>query len=263
MKIALGLLAIVVLSLGCEGRDPLVTLRNEEAIIVPPPPPPPPEVRTMGERRLFGTMPVANRFQDPLMTFTGTGWFAFANSNDRYPNIARLVGPSPTQTPFVKISGEDNPTGATLLGQLKTATTSLHAEVWLGRDGDAASFESVEVALAGLFVGGEGSVVFQQDDASRTVIDGRTWTRFTADLDEGPVGWAYLIAGDTDTENTLYIGGPAAVDLDLGAGAALVSSPKRAMTAREKQLVTLVQEKTRTLAGPTTTRPAPVPGIPR
>lgn len=261
---AVGLVIVVGLALtGCEGRDPLVSVKNAEAVIVPPAPPTPPEVRTLGTRRLFGTMPVANRLQDPLMTFTGTGWFAFANSNDRYAVVARQVGASPTQTPFVKMVGADNPTGATLLGQLKTATTALHVEVWLGRDGDAASFDSVDLLLAGLFVAGENAVPLALDDASRTVIEGRTWARFTADLDEGPVGWAYLMAGDNDNDATLYVGGPVAVDLDVGAGAAIVSSSKRALTTRERRLITALQEKTRTLASPPSTRPAPLPGMAR
>ena len=260
----LGLVASAALcSVGCEGRDPLVTLRNQEAVIVPPPPPPPPpvpEVRTLGTRRLFGTMPIDNRFQDPLMTFSGTGWFAFANANV-YPTVVRQVGASPTQTPFVKMAGADNPSGVTLLGQLKTTTTALHTEVWLGRDGDAAGFESVEVSLAGLFVSGEQIVALQQDEASHTVIEGRTWSRFTADLSEGPVGWAYLMATDTDAAATLYFGGPTAVDLDVGAGAAIVSSSKRALTANEKRLIAMVQEKTRTLAPPASARPTPFPGM--
>ena len=44
-----------------------------------------------------------------------------------------------------------------------------------------------------------------QDEASRTIVDGRTWIKMTADLDQGPVGWAYLFASDNDIASTLYV----------------------------------------------------------
>lgn len=259
-------LAVVVTTLtACEGRDPLISQRNEDAVIVPPPPPPPPEVRTLASKRLFGTLPIENRFEDPLLTFSGSGWFGFANDFNSYPVMVRQVGSSPTQTPFLRIAAEDNPSGATIIGQVKTATTPLHVELWVGRDGDGASFETMDVSLAGLFVqGGEGAIPLEADEASRVDVKGRTWIKFSADVDSGPVGWSWLLASDTDASNTFYVGGPAAVDLDVTTpGAALRLSSKRAITASEKRMIAEVQEKTRTFAAKRDARPAALPGIPR
>jgi hypothetical protein len=258
-------LAVVVNTVACEGRDPLISQKNEDAVIVPPPPPPPPEVRTLSSKRLFGTLPIENRFEDPLLTFSGSGWFGFSNDFNSYPVMVRQVGASPTQTPFLRIAAEENPAGATVIGQVKTATTPLHVELWVGRDGDGASFDTMDISLAGLFVqGGEGAVALQADDASRVDVNGRTWMKFTADLDSGPVGWSWLLASDTDASNTFYVGGPAAVDLDVTTpGAALRLSSKRAMTASEKRMIAEVQEKTRTLSAKRDVRPAPLPGVPR
>lgn len=263
--LVISLLLAAVATLGaCQGRDPLISQLNEDAVIEPPPPPPPPEIRTLGERRLFGTLPIENRFEDPLLTFTGTGWFAYSDSFNEYPTIKRQVGASPTQTPFVKIVGPETPSGTVLLGQVKTTTAPMHLEMWVGRDGDGASFDSVDVVLAGVFAGqGEGGVEFVADESTRTSVEGRTWVKFTADVDSGPVGWSYVIAGDSVRENTVYFGGAAAVALDANANTALHALPKRALTAKERALVEATQERTRTLAAPRRdTRPSPLPGVP-
>lgn len=262
-------LALVIVTLGagsaCEGRDPLVAQRNDDAVIEPPPPPPPPAVRTLGTTRLFGTLPIENRFEDPLLTFSGSGWFGFSNDFNSYPVMVRQVGASPTQTPFLRVAAEDNPAGATVIGQVKTATTPLHVELWVGRDGDGASFETMDVSLAGLFVqGGEAAVQLVADEASRVDVKGRTWMKFTADIDSGPVGWSWLLASDTEAGNTFYVGGPAAVDLDVVTpGAALRLASKRTITASEKRMIGEVQEKTRTFAAKPAARPAALPGVPR
>ena len=258
-------LALVVSTVACEGRDPLIQQKNDDAIIEPPPPPPPPEVRTLSSKRLFGTMPIENRFLDPLITFSGSGWFGFANDFNSYPVMVRQVGASPTQTPFLRIAAEENPAGATVIGQVKTATTPLHVELWVGRDGDGASFDTMDISLAGLFVqGGEAAVPLVADEASRSDVNGRTWMKFTAQLDSGPVGWSWLLASDTNTSNTFYVGGPVAVDLDAATpGTALRLASKRAITASEQRMNAEVQEKTRTFASTPDARPAALPGIPR
>lgn len=261
-------LSLVVATLGttaCEGRDPLIAQRNEDAVIPPPPPPPPPEVRTLSSKRLFGTLPIENRFEDPLLTFSASGWFGFANDFNSYPVMVRQVAASPTQTPFLRIGAAENPAGVTVIGQVKTATTPLHVEVWIGRDGDGASFDTMDISLAGLFVqGGEGAVPLAADEASRVDVEGRTWMKFTADLDSGPLGWSWLLASDTDASNTFYVGGPAAVDLDVTTpGAALRLASKRAITEREQRMIAEVQEKTRTFSAKRDVRPAALPGVPR
>ncbi len=261
--LACALLGATVVT-GCQGRDPLVA-RNDDATVTPPPPP---HVRALQHKKLFGTMPVDNRFQDPLVTFTGTGWYGFSNDFRSYGDIERVVAPSPTQTPFLLMSKSGNPQGATVIGQLKSSTKPLHVEVWLGRAGEDGNFDHADAEFAGLFVeGGEQTVPLAADESSRTVIDGRTWERFTADLAEGAVGWAALLVTDNapsaDTRESLFVGGPVAVDVPGDAGAALVSSPKRALTVHERALLDALRERTRTLAAPKAPRPSPLPAVAR
>lgn len=250
---------VIVALPGCQGRDPAaVKEANEDIIIEPPPPPPPPEVRTLGSRRLFGTMPIENRFEDPLMTFSGSGWFGFSNDFQSYPAMVRQVGASATQTPYLRIAAEDNPAGATVIGQVKTASTPLHVEVWIGRDGDGASFSSLEVSLLGLFAdGNENALVLEEDPESHVDVEGRTWAKFAADIDSGPLGWSWLLASDTDASQTFYVGGPVAVDLGDGdgvnPGAALRLASKRAITERESRMLREVQERTRNLSSVSST----------
>lgn len=276
-KLSFTLLAsIVALTMGtaCEGRDPLVTQRNDDAIIEPPPPPPPPQVRQLGTKRLFGTLAIENRFLDPLLTFSGSGWFGFANDFNSYPTMVRQVDAtsSPTQSPFLAVPAEGNPSGATIIGQVKTATTPLHVEVWAARDGegDDVSFDTMDISLAGLFVtGGENAVPLVADESTRTVLGGRTWMKFTADLDQGPLGWSWLLAGDTEAGNTFYVGGAVAADLDVAANpstALRLTTTKRALTMSEKRMIAEVQEKTRNLDATIAkrdVRPAALPNAPR
>ncbi|OGQ22634.1 MAG: hypothetical protein A2138_12635 [Deltaproteobacteria bacterium RBG_16_71_12] len=240
---------------GCPGRDPLVTQRNADAVIEDPPPPPPPTVRQLTTRPLFGTLPVENRFLDPLLTFTASGWFAFSDAFNDAPIVHRVVASSPTSTPFLKIDPAEND-HAVLLGQLKSARSALHIELWLGRDGDASSFDSVEVSVAGLFAGTGESTTQLRAIGDVLELGARSWQRFAVDLAEGPIGWSYLMAGDTASEEVLYIGGPAAIDLE-GAPSALLGSAAptlhRPLTTRERAMIAAVQERTRSLGGASAT----------
>lgn len=270
----------MTVTVACEGRDPLVTQRNAAAVIEPPPPPPPPQVRQLGTKRLFGTMPVENRFLDPLLTFSGSGWFGFANDFNSYPMMVRQVSAtaSPTQTPFLAVPAAENPSGATVIGQVKTATTPLHIELWVGRDGNGdgngngngASFDTMDISLAGLFVtGGEQAVPLVADESTRRDVEGRTWMKFTADLDQGPLGWSWLLATDASANSSFYVGGAVATDLDLAANpntALRMTTTKRALTASQKRMIAEVQEKTRNLdvaVAKRDVRPAALPNAPR
>jgi hypothetical protein len=249
---------------GCPGRDPSAFRSGDEDPVEPGPIEPGPDLRTASARPLFGTMPVENRILDPLMTMTGSGWFGFANDFRSYPTIDRRVAASPTGTPFFEVRGEANRAGATLLGQVKVARIPLHLEVWIGRSGEEAELGFVHVALAGLFADeGERAVDLEPDPASRVVIDGNAWVRFRADLDEGPVGWAYLMAADASrTPVTVLIGGAVAIERDPQANAALVPPVKRSLRQSEARLVEAVREKTRQLAAPRAPVPPPLPGLP-
>lgn len=244
-------LVVVMVALGalsaCRGRDPHV---GE----LPPPeePPPPPSVRTLGHSAsLFGAMPVENRFQDPLLTFTGAGWYTYANDYRSYGTVVRVVGPSPTGTPYLLAREGDNPQGVTVLGQLKTSQAPLHVEAWLAVEGEGADFAGFDVQLAGLYAdGAEGVVALLPDASSLVVRDGLTWQRFSVDVDAGPIGWAMVLA---TAPVTFAFGGPVAVDLPPLANAARVGAARRPLGERERLLVEAVRERSRTLALP----PAP------
>lgn len=241
-------LALLGLVGACQGRDPDV---GKLPVVEPEPP-----ARTLERRALFGTMPVDNRFQDPLITFSGSGWFAFGSGYSWPTSYRRIDHTSPTGTPILVLPGPENRGGVTALGQLKTARAPLHVEAWLGRDeGGGDDFSGVDVALVGLFASGaEDAVSLALDEGSRQVQGGVSWARFTADLEEGPVGWAYFMAGDTN-EETLLLTGAVAVDLPAPPGALFAFADRRAPTARERDLAARARDRTQELA--LAPRPAP------
>ena len=84
--------------------------------------------------------------------------------------------------------------------------------------------------------------------ASTSTRGPRDDRRCILNLDNGPVGWSWLLVTDTDASQTFYAGGAVAVDLDVAIpGATLRLSSKRAVTDRERRLIKLVQQHTRTL----------------
>lgn len=248
-RIALSLLPVLAV-IACTGRDPDVA----RVPVVEPEPP----ARTLERRALFGAMPIENRFQDPLITFSGTGWFAFGEGYQWPTSYRRVDQSSPTGTPILVLPGPENRGGITALGQLKTARTPLHLEAWLGREeGGGEDFSGVDVSLVGLFASGqEDAVSLALDEGSRQVKGGVSWARFTADLEEGPVGWAYFMAGDGN-EETLLLTGALAVDVPAQAGAAFVFSQRRAPSARERELAAEARERTQQLALAPRPRPSP------
>jgi len=243
-------LITVLVVVSCKGRDPDV---GKVPVVEPEPP-----ARTLARRALFGAMPVENRFQDPLITFSGTGWFAFGSGYSWPTSYRRVDQSSPTGTPILVLPGPENRGGVTALGQLKTARTPLHVEAWLGREeGGGDDFSGVEGALVGLFAdGGERAVSLAVDEASRQVLGGVSWARFAADLEEGPVGWAYFMAGDGN-EETLLLTGAVAVDLPAQAGGAFGFRPLRAPTERERELAAAARERSQELALAPRPRPSP------
>ncbi|MBI1944109.1 MAG: hypothetical protein HYS27_00350 [Deltaproteobacteria bacterium] len=250
-RLALSLSLLIVVC-ACRGRDPDV---GKLPVVEPKPP-----ARTLTRRALFGAMPVENRFQDPLITFSGTGWFAFGSGYSWPTSYRRVDQSSPTGTPVLVLPGPENNGGVTALGQLKTARTPLHLETWLGREeGGGDDFSGVDVSLVGLFADGEERAVsLTIDESSRQVLGGVAWARFTADLDEGPVGWAYFMAGDGN-EETLLLTGAVAVDLPAQAGAAFGFSKPRAPSARERELAAAARERSQQLA----LAPRPRPSRPK
>lgn len=253
LRLTLALLVSVGAALtGCRGRDPHandpVTPQEGEGE-------PEPTVRTL-ERggRLFGTMPLDNRFQDPLLTFTGAGWYTYANDYRSYGNVVREVAQSPTGTPYLLARKDDNPRGVTILGQLKTSRAPLHVEMWAGAEGGNGDFGDFELQFAGLFAdGSEKILALQGDESSRVVLGDRTWQRFSVDVEEGPIGWSMVLA---TAPASFALGGPVAVELPAMPNAALVGAAGRPLNDHERLLVQAVRERTRTLALPRAPQPA-------
>ncbi|MCC7070323.1 MAG: hypothetical protein IT383_03310 [Deltaproteobacteria bacterium] len=244
------IVSLLVIQGACKGRDADV---GKVPVVEPEPP-----ARTLERRALFGDLPVENRFQDPLITFSGSGWFAFGSGYSWPTSYRRVDQSSPTGTPTLVLPGPENRNGVTALGQLKTARAPLHVESWLGREeGGGDDFSDVDVAVVGLFASGqEDAVSLAIDEASRQVKSGVSWVRFTADLEEGPVGWAYFMAGDNNNE-TLLLTGAVAVDVPAQAGALLRFAPRRASTERERELAARARERTQELALAPRARPTP------
>lgn len=243
LALLVGLTAVLT---ACRGRDPHA---NDPATPQEGEGEPEPTVRTLVScGRLFGTMPIDNRFQDPLLTFTGAGWYTYANDYRSYGNVVREVGPSPTGTAYLLARAEDNARGVTILGQLKTSRAPLHVEMWAGAEGDEGDFGGFELQFAGLFAdGAERILSLQGDESSRIVLGGRTWQRFSVEVAEGPVGWSMVLA---TAPASFALGGPVAVELPAMPNAALVGAAQRPLTDHERLLVQAVRERTRTLALP-------------
>jgi hypothetical protein len=260
---------VVVAAAACAGRDPDIGVYVEptDGGTLPNPDNAP---RQLVTKKLFGTMPVENRVEDPLMTMTGSSWSAYPNNFRAYPTVYRRAAPSPTGTPYFDVPGAEDDSnraaaGAIVIGQVKVSRGPLHAEIWIGRPGVDVDIGAVGASLTGLFVdGSESSVDLTLDESAKVVVDNKTWVRLSADLDEGPVGWAAIIAGDaSDTPRQAFVGGAVVVDLPPNPNAVVVPGKKRAWSERERAWMNALREKNQRFTPPPAPRPSPVPGVPR
>jgi hypothetical protein len=232
----------------CPGRDPSIAKKNDDAISEgegeggegegEP-------VRTLGVLPLFGTLPVDNRFMDPLFTTGSNAWFSFGEDFQAasfYLNDEE----TPTRTRAIELAGpRDQPTGVYMLTLYKSAAGPQTVSVWLGRAGAETDFSDVEIAVSGMFSdGSESGVNLEPDDATVRVIGQISWVQFSATLEDGPIGWASLQVFNEG--QPLRLAGPLAVDgTAAGAGSLVRFGQRRPLTDAQRRMSAALADKMR------------------
>jgi hypothetical protein len=195
-------------------------------------------VRHLVKQSLFGTMPIENRVQDPLMTFTATGWLAFADDGSA-ATVLHVVDESPTHTPFLSLPAAQNLAGASIVGEVKTEQTPLHVEVWLGCDDAHCDPAAPGASFIGVVAGGgETSTDLTAGPSTHIRINGRTWEKLSAEIPSGGLGWSFLLS------RAPYLCGAVVVDVPANANADLASTPSRVVNDHERAMLRAVRDRT-------------------
>jgi hypothetical protein len=252
-KIHTSLSLSLVLSLfavsACEGRDPAISTMNEKAFTGG-------EgegegegeaVRQIVQRDLFGTLPVENRFIDPLFTLSGNGWFAVSANFQEYASVYLRPVQTPTQTRALEIAGSsENPSGTALIGSYKSSRARQTVAVWVGRDASLPALDDVTASIIGLFVdGGEQSVDLTPDTASEQRIGDTIWTQLSATLEEGPIGWGTFYL-ESQADDAILVAGALAVDAAPSGSNALVRVARtRALDTQETIALQVLKDRMR------------------
>ena len=182
-------------------------------------------LRTLGERRLFGDMPLDNQVYDPSFSLLdGSGWTAMGRSMWDYGQVIREYrARTPTGQPVLHVPVRRNPAELRVSGTVRGLPVTLSTSVLVGREvGDEdEELEQVNASLVGLFRGAtfEESVDLALDEAEDPVVlEGITWRRMSAVIPEGPIGWAQLVI-ENRGQDDLFITAPTVVPLDGERGA--------------------------------------------
>lgn len=230
------LVALPLVVIGCGGRDPELSRKNDDALVAIGEGEGEGEgVRQLVPQALFGDLPVENRFLEPLFTLAGSGWFAYTADFSKHAVFYTRAVPTPSKTRALELAGTDrNRSGSLLLGQYKSGRGPQLVSVWVGHDAALTELEAVSISVFGTFVGsGEQSVDLAPDAASAVTIGTTRWVQFSVALDDGPLGWATLMVQSLGASAVL-VAGPLAESVDASPAQALVRrAPLRASTATE------------------------------
>jgi hypothetical protein len=189
-------------------------------------------LRRLMVRRLFGTTPVENRFVDPTFSrVDGVAWIPIDYASYQLASVTLLHQGSPTGLPVLALVLGGGQRSATVMGSARSAAGPVRVSLWLGEPAPT-SPEAPQVRLLGLYPGGEASVELTPDeDTPKVVLDDIRWTRWRADLDEGPLGWATLRVVHRD-EPPLYLNGPVLERAATARAAAARAAAARAAAKR-------------------------------
>ncbi len=165
-------------------------------------------LRRLVSRRLFGQMPVDNRFVDPTFTQVGyTGWVPLDYDTYEYATTFAYHHRTPTDAPGLVLRRQPGASYGTLMGTAKSASGPVQVSLWVGvpRGSDSTA---PQVRLLGIWPDGGSSVDLEADEDTATQTLGDVvWTFWKADLDEGAIGWVTLRIKHRDTP-PLYLNGP-------------------------------------------------------
>jgi hypothetical protein len=233
----------------CQGRDPAISLMNEEALGGEGEGEG--EVRQLDTQAMFGTLPLENRFMDPLLSFADSyfAWMAIAIGFPAPAHLYARVIETPTRTGALELSGRLlNPNGVFLIGQYKSARAPHTVSVWIGRARSSDALDDVRASVLGLYMDGREAGVdlaFEPDTEQR--FGDRIWTRMSVTLDEGPIGWGSLFI-ESLRDDATFVAGPLALDVEPGpADARARVAVRRALDLRERTALQIVHERSRDL----------------
>jgi len=149
--------------------------------------------RRLSTRGFFGQTPVENRFVDPdFNAIDGVSWNPFNPVNWDLSQVTRAYQMTPMGQVALRLQPPDGAAAGPVAGLAKSAPGPIEVSVWLGRLEGTAVVE-LDVMLIAMIDGSTSSVDLVADTTGDPlVLDGVSWYRFSARLEEGPAGWVSL-----------------------------------------------------------------------
>ena len=171
-------------------------------------------LRQLTSKRLFGLSPVENWVMDANLTaVNGSTWWAATYPGWGPAQLTPVFQRTPADQPALRLTLVDGAVGS-VMGWAKSPGQAAEASVWLGRQGQSASFVQSQAVLLGMFIGvGDAAVDLEMDEATDPVtLDGVTWQRWSAVITDDMAGWAHVLVSE-GSSLPLFFSSPALVVL--------------------------------------------------
>jgi hypothetical protein len=213
-----------------------------------------PPLRSLVARKLFGTMPLDNRFHDPGFTMiNGTGWMPYDYDYDTMNQVARAhLARTPGNQPALRLWAPTPHPEASVVGEAKGAAGPVVVSIWLGRTAGQNPTDKSGASLLGLFLDDTpGAIDLAPDTQPAPVtLDGLSWQRLSVQCTDGPVAVTYLRVVNS-AEHPLYLTSPILVPVDEQRDLSSTHSGRRRAlrTAETKALRAAAEHKRRQLGG--------------
>lgn len=190
--------------------DAAVAMDGQPDVIPAPDP-----LRRLQTRRMFGEAPVLNRVFDPeWKVVDGLIWSPFNPFSYDVAQYTRLHLRTPLGQPALRLEPPAGAVSGQIAGLAKGASGPMQVSVWFGRF-EGNNVVSVSAAVYGLFEDSSGAVVLEPDPfQDPVVLDGITWVRYVAYMDNGPVAWMQLRLSN-DNVAPAFISSPVVVRAPL------------------------------------------------
>lgn len=252
--LTLSALGTLLLLLACPGRTSYPLPPQKDAAVdggqIDAGPPP---LRTLGDRPLFGSMPLANRFLDPqFVQIDAVGWMVFYE-DERWAMVKRLtLAPTPTAQPALALPPGGAGRAAVVAGVAKSVKGPLQLSVWVGRSvGIMGPLAQMSAAFVGLYPQGDVLAVDLGEDASAAPFDGAgyTWNRLLVRIDDGPLAWGQLVVTNSSSQE-LLITSPVLIPVEaIHLHRAGTIDPRRSLRPVEARAWAVLQEGMRDRLG--------------
>lgn len=177
-------------------------------------------LRRLRTGSMFGDAPVLNRVFDPeWMVVDGLIWSPYHPISYEVAQYTRLHIRTPLGQPAVRLEPPAGSSNGQLVGLAKGAPGPMLVSVWFGRL-EGSNVVGVSATVYGLFEYGSGAMQLEPDPSQDPVIlDGITWVRYVAYLDDGPLAWMQLRLSN-DLVAPAFVSSPVVVRAPLQAPAA-------------------------------------------